>query len=497
MANSELDVVFVQPNVAEAVFQSLGNNIKAIEPPIWSGLLAKSMITKGFSADIIDAEALGLTVKETIYEIQVRNPRLVVMVVYGQQPSASTQNMHGASVVLKAMAEAGRQYKVVMVGTHISALPNRTLNEEATDFVCAGEGVKTIEGLLQIDMDDTSELKKVPGLWYKDGDEPILSMPEKLVHQNDLMQELPGMAWDLLPMSNYRASNWHCFDHINERQPYASLYTSLGCPFKCSFCCINAPFGGSSFRYWDPEFMISEFDILAEKYHVKNIKIADEMFVLKDKHFIELCKLLKERNYGFNIWAYSRIDSIKPKHLDALKDAGVNWLALGIESGSKYVRQGVTKGRFGEDDIYSIVKMIQDKGIRVIGNYIFGLPDDTYESMQETLDMSLELNCEMANFYSAMAYPGSALYKQAIENGWELPDTWLGYSQYAFETKPLPTEALSSGQVLGFRDRAFEVYFSDKNYLNSVKRKFGQETHDYILESSKKQLKRKYAVAPK
>ena len=114
--------------------------------------------------------------------------------------------------------------------------------------------------------------------------------------------------------------------------------------------------------------MIRQFDTLALTYGVKNIKIADEMFVLKDRHFLELCKLLKERNYGFNIWAYSRIDTIKPHHLEALKDAGVNWIALGIESKSKFVRDGVSKGRFGDEDIFQVVRQIKSAGINVIGN---------------------------------------------------------------------------------------------------------------------------------
>src|SRR5207249_1869902 len=102
-----------------------------------------------------------------------------------------------------------------------------------------------------------------------------------------------------------------------------------------------------------------------------------------------------------------------------LRAAGFRWLALGIESASKFVRDGVDKGRFQDDDIIKVVRKIQAAGINVIGNYIFGLPDDTRESMQATLDMAIEANCEFANFYSAMAYPGSKLYTLALEKGWK------------------------------------------------------------------------------
>ena len=228
--------------------------------------------------------------------------------------------------------------------------------------------------------------------------------------------------------------------------------------------------------------MIQQFDVLAEKYNVRNIKIADEMFVLREGHFLELCRLLKERNHGFNIWAYSRIDTVKPKHLAELKAAGVNWLALGIESKSKFVRDGVAKGRFGDEDIYRIVREIKDAGIHVIGNYIFGLPDDTFESMNETLEMALEMNCEMGNFYSAMAYPGSQLYELAVKESIALPETWLGYSQHAYETLPLATKHVTAGEVLAFRDYAWNEYFTSPNYLAMIKAKFGEDTLAHITE---------------
>ena len=91
---------------------------------------------------------------------------------------------------------------------------------------------------------------------------------------------------------------------------------------------------------------------------------------------------------------------------------------------------------------------------------MFGLPDDDFKTMQETLELAIELNCEMANFYSAMAYPGSQLFDIAISDGCNLPETWLGYSQHAYETLPLPTNHIAAGEVLAFRDKAWKEYFT-------------------------------------
>jgi radical SAM superfamily enzyme YgiQ (UPF0313 family) len=137
------------------------------------------------------------------------------------------------------------------------------------------------------------------------------------------------------------------------------------------------------------------------------------------------------------------------------------------------------------------VRKVQAAGINVIGNYIFGLPDDTHESMQQTLALALEANCEFANFYSAMAYPGSKLYTLAIEEGRKLPDKWIGYSQHSYEAFPLQTDALSNAEVLRFRDEAFIRYFTDESYLALVRRKFGEGVVSHIRDMTGIRLKRK------
>jgi hypothetical protein len=113
--------------------------------------------------------------------------------------------------------------------------------------------------------------------------------------------------------------------------------------------------------------------------------------------------------------------------------------------------------------------------------------------MQETLDLALRLNCEFANFYSAMAYPGSPLYHTAIANDWKLPDTWGGYSQHAVDTLPLPTRYLSGPDVLRFRDEAFQTYYKNADYLAMIERKFGRETVEHLRSMSSKTLQRQYA----
>ena len=493
MNYNRIDVVLVNPGSRQAVYQALGNEFSAIETPALAGLVATFLRNKGLSVAIVDAPADNLSPEGTAKLISEKyTPVLVVMVVYGFQPSASTQNMPAAGEACRALKEIDPNYKIMMTGTHPAALPERTMREEAVDFVCDREGPETIFQTVQtLKAEDgkTRDFRNIPSLWYRESGSILSNAPGELM--TDLDGEMPVVAWDLLPMDKYRAHNWHCFEHIHARQPYASMHTSLGCPFTCSFCCINAPFGKSSYRLWSPDSVIKQIDILVNQYGVKNIKFVDEMFVLNKAHVEGICDRIIARGYDLNIWAYARIDTITPGFLEKLKPAGVRWLALGIESGSNHVRNGVEKGRFGSSDVVKIVRQIQDAGIHVIGNYIFGLPDDTLQSMQETLDLALECNCEFANFYCAMAYPGSKLYSLAIEKGWELPDSWIGYSQHSYECLPLRTETLTSAEVLRFRDAAFMTYFTSPSYLAMVKRKFGNDVVSNIQDMTRVKLKRK------
>ena len=486
----EVDVVFVNPGDRSAVYQELGNEFSAIEPPSLAAMFAGYLRNKGHTVAIVDAPAHNMSPRGVAEYIEKHHkPVLIVRVVYGFQPSASTQNMVAAGETCTEIKALMPEAKIMMTGTHPAALPERTLLEEDVDFVCDREGPETIYYTLKALKEGSNDFSQAHSLWYWENE--VVKRNEPGLLMKELDQEMPGAAWDLLPMDKYRAHNWHCFDHIFDRKPYASIHTSLGCPYKCTFCCINAPFGRSSYRMWSPDSVIEEIDTLVNKYGIKNIKFVDEMFVLKAAHVTGICDKIIERGYDLNIWAYARVDTVKDEFLEKLKRAGVRWLALGIESGSKHVRDGVEKGRFGSIDIIATVKKIQAAGIYVIGNYIFGLPDDTYESMQETLDLAIEANCEFANFYCAMAYPGSKLYDLAVQNNWELPESWIGYSQHAYETFPLRTEVLTNSEVLKFRDEAFMKYFTHPNYLALVNEKFGPHVVEHLNQMTKVKLKRK------
>jgi radical SAM superfamily enzyme YgiQ (UPF0313 family) len=172
-----------------------------------------------------------------------------------------------------------------------------------------------------------------------------------------------------------------------------------------------------------------------------------------------------------------------------MKKAGINWVCYGFESGSEDVRKGVRKG---QKHIMDAVNMTYEAGQYILANFMFGLPDDDMDSMRATLDLAKEINGEYANFYSVMAYPGSELYDDAIKRELPLPKVWHGYSQYAYETRPLPTRHVDGPTVLRFRDDAFSEYYTNPAYLKKMMGTFGETVVGEIMDMSKKKLKRKY-----
>lgn len=510
MKERQLDVLFIEPN-SSASYQGLADKYAAIETPTWSLLLAQSCRAKGFGVGILDANAKRLHPEQVAIQVWQCRPKLAVFVVYGQNPNSGTTNMSGALLAAQYVKRHNPDVRIAFVGSHSSAKPMEVIEYPSVDYVFTNEGVYALHNLLEFLNSNQKEPHNVNGIVWKTWGEqelgyvPIMNAPERVVPTELMDRDLPGYAWDLLPYKSkpfdmYRSHFWHAdYDHA-KTTPFAALYTSLGCQFKCNFCMINILNRNSNrpdavasdfnvMRFWSPEFIIKEFDKLAE-YGVETVRLVDEMFFLNKKYYDPLVDLLIERNHGFNMWAYSRIDTCREDKLARFKAAGINWLALGIESANQVIRQEITKGRFQDVNIREVVKSIQDAGIYVVGNYIFGFPNEKFSHLKETLDLAMELNTEFANFYCAAALPGSPLHLEAEQNGWELPETFEGYSFFSEECKPLPTHHLSAANVLQFRDMAWQQYYTNPEFLKSVEEKFGKQNRENIEAQTKIKLKR-------
>ncbi|MBT7610056.1 MAG: radical SAM protein [Bacteriovoracaceae bacterium] len=497
------NIVVINPGGRKLTYQELDNNLTAIEPPIWAGLITTYLQLKNIKTRIIDSNGLRINEEETIQLALKENPKLIVIVAYGHNPSASTQTMPSSRLLLNQINQSTYPGKTIIVGGHPASLPKKTLLDENVDFVCTGEGpISILELYSELEKKDNGlvyDFKAVRSLAFNDNGNIIRTAPAPLV--KDLDNEMPTLPWDQLPMENYLCHNWHAFG-FQDRTHYASIYTTLGCPYQCHFCCIQAPFKDgeslinnekeiNTYRRWSPDSILKQIDHLVQTYQIKHIKIADELFVLNKNHVQDICEGLIERQYDLNIWAYSRIDTITQELAEFLYKAGIKWICLGIETTNLNSLSMVNKST--EKNTYKkSITYLKNNNINIIGNFIFGLPDDDITSMTETLNEAIDLEFDFVNFYSAMAYPGSKLYQQAIELEQPLPDTWNGFSQHSFDCLPLSTKHISGKEVLRFRDQAFHHFFESQKYLQYIEKKFGENTKNHIINMAQKKLKRKY-----
>ncbi len=499
---------------SEEAYQGLA--AEAIEPPAKARFVASYLLRRGVGIELFDASGSGLGPEQVAEKVLLPNPRLVLLPVYGFNPSSSTQTMPASRALAEAIKNLSPQTPIIMMGTHPAAIPEYTLETEPTvDFVCGGEGPITIYELLQAleAGGGDEEFSKVRSLWFRTDDKVAHTVPAPLI---DLNQEpVSRDAWLLMDPRKYRAHDWHTFWRpLKDRYGYANPYSREGCPFHCGFCNIQAPYREgeivqlqlgelksrqNSYRALRPELFIQELTLLVEEFGVKYVKIPDEMFGLGN-HPLQIATLIRDRFGDYlNIWCYYRVDTCRPEHLELLRSAGFRWLALGIEAANSKVRSGQDK-QFTDERIYEVVGRLESAGIEGALNYIFGLPGDTMESMEETFLLAMDLNSPFTNFYCNQALPGSAQYREAIEAGYPLPQRqggpgWIGHSQYSKESEPFYMgESLTPRQILAFRDWAQVAYYTRPGYLAKLAAdpKFGKVALEVVREKIEniKELKR-------
>lgn len=395
-----MKTLFVNPNNRNPL-----GDLAAIEPPLWLLLMAAHFMEDGKDVRVLDAEAENLTPEETVATVLAHSPDEVVIVVMGNNPSVSSTPKMAVSETLYA-ALSGKVRHLYLTGLHPMAVG------------------------------DTRALQ-----WH-----PVKTLP---------------LPFHLLNMKLYRAHNWHCMDG-SPRSPYASIYTSLGCAFDCSYCNIHTLYHDREMKYRSLANIALEVDKLVTYYGVRNIKIWDELFALSAGRVIPLMQML--RSYPLNIWAYARVDTVTEPMLAAMKEGGVNWLAYGFESADTQVRQESNK-RFENSKVERAIRMTRDAGINIIGNFMFGLPGDTLKSAKATLDWAKEHLFEFVNFYEALPYPGSRWYAETKPE--------VNPEEYDQYKRP-------KGTWSNFRNKAFKSYVTNPQYVEMVAKKFGSPGTEMI-----------------
>lgn len=476
----DVDLLLVNPGNRLEQFANL-NELATVAQPLGLAMLASFVRERGYSVAIIDGEAEFWTPERTVEEVCKYSPKLIGL-------SAFTTKMTSAGKILKLIKEKMPDVKTVIGGHHASAIPEHTLKNEAVDFVIKGEGffplvelLRALEGKRRLD---------IGGLWWKTKDGFIARTDKERADGIKDLDRLPFASWDLLPMNKYRAHHWQAWNYNLDLSGFAILYTSLGCPFSCEYCSVNVVYGEHFTRFRSPENVVNEMRLLVEKYGVKYIEIIDDTFTLNTQKTKELCHRIIDSGLKLRMWCFARTDRVNPELMSLMREAGIEWVFMGFEAGNDQVLKGVHKGQTVEQ-IKKAVDVVHSEGINIGGNYVFGLPNDTIDTMKQTLSLAQELNTEYANFFETMAYPGTKLYDVAKRKGYPLPERWGQYGFFAPDAVPMRNENLTSKEILDFRDKAFKRYFSSERYQSMIRRTFGQKIVDYINDNVlSKEIKR-------
>ena len=162
--------------------------------------MAESARSKGFKVNILDANAEKLDPASILLRLKEINPRILCLVVYGQNVNAGTANMSGAIFISDYLKKNDFKSPICIIGSHVQALPIETLKKEKSiDFVFTNEAVYALRNVLKLFDFTSRSLSTIKGIAFREGEEIIMSPPEKVVATKDMDNDLPGYAWDLLP----------------------------------------------------------------------------------------------------------------------------------------------------------------------------------------------------------------------------------------------------------------------------------------------------------
>ena len=411
-------------------------------PPLGLAYLAAMLEKEGHEVDIIDAQALKLSISQIKKEIEERQPDLLGV-------TSVTPTIYEALELIKITKSVSPYTFTVLGGPHVSFLPIKTLEEcPQLDAVCIGEGEETVVDLAKT-VECGGNLSNVRGIAYRSEGGIVKNPPRPLISDLD---SLPFPARHLLPMNKYTI--------LGKKSVIGHLMTSRGCPFNCIFCSSSLLFG-KKFRGRSPENVVDEMEHVISEYKARTIEFADDEFTLNRKRVEGICYEIRKR--GLDVfWACSsRVDTISKDLLKKMKRAGCFLIYYGIESGSQrilnFIRKGITI-----DKVIRAIKWTKEVGIKTLGSFIIGFPGETEEDIKKTISLAKKLRLDYAQFAIATPYPGTELYDLAKREGMLETEDW---SQYTAANPVLKNYGCSRETLIKLFKEAYTTFYLSPRML--------------------------------
>ena len=354
-----------------------------------------------FDVSFIDAQGLGLSHTQFIDNVDANEFDVLIT-------QTSTMTFRDDVSLLEAIKRENHSIKTVLIGSHVTFLPEKSLSEDSVDYVILYEPEKPVLELLS-GLRENRMPDRLDSVGFKDGGGYIVGDRKSLIDLDET--PIPDRT-PILEIDYYNP--------LVEERRWTSVETTRGCPGKCTFC--TAPsFFGEKVRARRVDDVIKELEILSSLGY-REIFFRDETFTYDLDRVKEICQKMIERSLDLKWICNSRVNTINPQAIESMKSAGCRKIKYGVETGSPEILKNIRKGTTIQQ-AEKAFKWMCDAGLESHGHFMLGCPGETMQSIRKTIDFAKKLNPTTASFGIFTPYPGTKIYKDFVK---KLPDDWDG-----------------------------------------------------------------------
>lgn len=440
---SKKNILLINPS-SKSFYQPAKIKEAAIFSPVLSlAAIAAPLISKGHKVKIIDANMYN-NPKEKIIESLKEFSADYAGITF------TTPLYRQMLDIAKLVKEFNEKIIVVGGGSHVSSLPQDTLRHSPLDIAVRGEGDFTFLELIE-----SEDINSIKGIFYKK-DGRIFNNPNREYIQD--LDSLSFPAWSLYDIKSYKTT-----DILTRLNPAGWIETSRGCPYQCPYC--NKSVFGALFRVKSPKRAVDEMEYMLN-IGFRELHIADDGFSTDLSRAKEICKLILRRKLKFP-WATVtgiRIDCVDRELLNLMKKAGCYRIYYGIESGDQrildYIHKGISLGQITE-----VVKESKKAGLEVVGGFMLGLPQESIESMQNTIDFAKTLDLDMAKVSVTIPLPSTTLYNELDKGGYFLSKDWDQFNVYVIPRRLYRHPQLDWDTVEKFYKKFYRSFYLNPKFI--------------------------------
>jgi anaerobic magnesium-protoporphyrin IX monomethyl ester cyclase len=385
-----------------------------------------------------------------------------------------TPTWHETIRIAKEIKTLRPRTVVVCGGLHATLFPEETLASGAVDIVIRGEADFALNELIL-----SGSPADVPGAVFLKNGKPEYSAPRTAIEDLDT---LPFPAWEKFETSRYHMS------HLTERQrPGGYIETSRGCPFGCIYC--DKTIFVRRFRAKSPDRVVAEIEAMLRIHKFRELHIVDDGFSTDLGRAKEICRLIVSRGlkFNFNLFNGVRADRLDDELCGLLKRAGCWQVAFGIESGSDHVLESVSKG-LSKDDIRRAVGLCKKHRLETFGFFMIGFPEDTAETIVETINFAVELDMTISKYDIAVPLPGTPMFETLDRKNLIKTRDWSRYIFHQtktplFEHPNLTWEQIDGLYYLAYRKTYLRLRYIVKRFAHGLRTRGLWHNVVYFLKS--------------